>query len=459
MSSGAGSGAQGARELRPAGQTRLQELLGQYPLVSFAITCLCLVVYVGMNLGDFNAGVSAFAMQPALVILDLQLFRVVTCAYVHLSMLHIGMNMLTLFGMGTSLEAIFGSLHFFFLVLAYTMLVGIVFLALSLLQLVVWSPAGFLGSAAGFSGVLFAMAVDESSLSTQPTRSVFGLFSVPTKLYPWALMLAISLAVPGVSFTGHLAGIIVGCAHTAGWLSWMLPGLPTLRYLEDREWMRPIVRLQLYRLVPQSDPVLERNQSQGLLPFIAYALAPVTQCLGSAWASLRGASGRGAVGASAGAAAGSAGAGVAASAGAGRFSGRGNVAASPAASSIGATAPPGGDVEAGPVAQAPGGGGGGIWGSLATALGARGSSHEYATIQTAEDDDAQPHGGPSSPAPAQATASPSTPAATAAIAATAAAAAVAARAEARAKAAAAAEARAAASRIIGVPQQDKQATI
>jgi hypothetical protein len=56
--------------------------------------------------------------------------------------------------------------------------------------------------AAGFSGVIFAMAVDESSLSPFPTRSIFGLFSVPTRVYPWVLMLLIQLIMPGVSLVG-----------------------------------------------------------------------------------------------------------------------------------------------------------------------------------------------------------------------------------------------------------------
>ena len=273
------------QELRgPPGQGRLAELLASFPLVTLAVTLLCAGVYVYCNAApDFGAAVHAAAMVPALVLFDLQLFRLVTCAFTHLSMLHIGMNMMTLYSLGTSLERVFGSLHFLFLLLAYVALVGALFLPLAFLELLVWSPASFFGSAAGFSGVLFAMAVDESALSPAPTRSIFGLFSVPSRLYPWVLMLAISLAMPNVSLLGHLSGVLVGGAHVAGWLGWLLPSLPTLRKLEEQTWMRPLVRLQGYRLVPAADPVVVHNAAGGgaALALAAYACAPLTQCLGA----------------------------------------------------------------------------------------------------------------------------------------------------------------------------------
>jgi hypothetical protein len=73
------------------------------------------------------------------------------------------------------------------------------------------------------------MAVDESSLSPLPTRSIFGLFSVPTRIYPWVLMLLIQIMMPGVSLIGHLAGILVGTIHSLGGFNWLIPSFVTLR--------------------------------------------------------------------------------------------------------------------------------------------------------------------------------------------------------------------------------------
>ena len=359
MASSAPSAPSGSnvQELRgPPGQGRLAELLGSFPLVTLAVTALCLCVYVACNLApDFGSAVGAAAIVPALVVGDLQLYRLVTCAFTHLSALHIGMNMVSLFGLGSSLEGLFGSLHFLFLLLAYVLLCGALYLPLAFLELLVYSPAAFFGSAAGFSGVLFALAVDESALSTAPTRSVFGLFSVPTRLYPWALMLAISLAVPGVSLLGHLAGILVGGAHVAGWLGWLLPSLPTLRKLEESPWLRPLVRLRGYRLVPAADPVIVHNEAGGAsaLAFAAYALAPLTQCLGGLVGRLRGGG------------AGGGGGGGGGGSGAGGTAPRAPVAASPRAAAAPAAAAAA-DLEAGAAARP------GVWGALSAIAGSGG---------------------------------------------------------------------------------------
>ena len=40
-------------------------------------------------------------------------------------------------------------------------------------------------SAVGYSGVLFTYALLETYHSQVDTRSIFGFFSVPAKLYPW----------------------------------------------------------------------------------------------------------------------------------------------------------------------------------------------------------------------------------------------------------------------------------
>lgn len=45
----------------------------------------------------------------------------------------------------------------------------------------------------GFSGVLFTLALIESYRSTQPTRPVFGMIHVPTRMYPWVLLVMLSV--------------------------------------------------------------------------------------------------------------------------------------------------------------------------------------------------------------------------------------------------------------------------
>lgn len=48
-------------------------------------------------------------------------------------------------------------------------------------------------SSIGYSGVLFAYAGMEAFHSTQTSRSVFGIFSVPTKAYPFILLIVLQV--------------------------------------------------------------------------------------------------------------------------------------------------------------------------------------------------------------------------------------------------------------------------
>lgn len=49
-------------------------------------------------------------------------------------------------------------------------------------------------SAVGYSGVLFCYATIEAFHSEEQSRSVFGLFTVPTKLYPFILLVIIQVS-------------------------------------------------------------------------------------------------------------------------------------------------------------------------------------------------------------------------------------------------------------------------
>lgn len=168
------------------------------------------------------------------------------------------MNMMAMYQLGSSLEPMFGTLQYFFVIVVFTLAVGLGFIIINLLLALLWDQSYLFQSAAGASGVIFAMAVDESSLSSAPTRSIFGFFSVPTKLYPWVLMLLIQLVMPQASLigecricallshsfltfrerrrcarsTGHLAGILVGTLHSMGAFRWAIPSLVTLRKVQ-----------------------------------------------------------------------------------------------------------------------------------------------------------------------------------------------------------------------------------
>lgn len=55
--------------------------------------------------------------------------------------------------------------------------------------------------------------------------SIFGLFSVPTWAFPWALLVIWQLLVPRASLLGHLTGLLVGrCFRSPGSLLFAVLG-------------------------------------------------------------------------------------------------------------------------------------------------------------------------------------------------------------------------------------------
>ena len=97
-----------------AAPSRLREFFSSCPLVTLTVLCACVAVFIFDNLLDFGETLATTAMSPATVFGQLQLYRVVTAAFTHGGVLHVGMNMLSLVSLGSSLEPLFGSLGFLF---------------------------------------------------------------------------------------------------------------------------------------------------------------------------------------------------------------------------------------------------------------------------------------------------------------------------------------------------------
>ena len=81
--------------------------------------------------------------------------------------------------------------------------------------------------AIGFSGVIFGLIVVDNGMTGAAQRSIFGFFYVPAQLYPWTLLVLWQVIMPGVSFLGHLCGVLV-CLYPALALPLPLPCAPAL---------------------------------------------------------------------------------------------------------------------------------------------------------------------------------------------------------------------------------------
>lgn len=98
-------------------------------------------------------------------------------------------------------------------------------------------------AAVGYSGVLFAYAALESYHTTTSSRSFYGCFDVPSKVYPWLLLVAIQVVLPNISLIGHLAGMIYGLFLIAGGDILIIPSADYLQQLESSAFLSCVYRL------------------------------------------------------------------------------------------------------------------------------------------------------------------------------------------------------------------------
>ncbi|XP_020576903.1 rhomboid-like protein 14, mitochondrial [Phalaenopsis equestris] len=151
--------------------------------------------------------------NPHLIVKYGDLKRFFLSAFYHMSESHLVYNMMSLLWKGIQLETSMGSVEFTSMLAALlTLSQGItLLLAKSLLLFFDYETAYYNQFAVGFSGVLFAMKVVLNSESDDLT-SLNGLL-IPARHAAWAELILIQLFVPGVSFLGHLGGILAGLLY------------------------------------------------------------------------------------------------------------------------------------------------------------------------------------------------------------------------------------------------------
>jgi rhomboid protease GluP len=137
-----------------------------------------------------------------------QWWRIVTGAFLHGSIAHIGLNMLALFQLGTAVNALYGTAR-------YALLYAIALVG-SGLAIVVFSPdyvtVGASGAIFGLFGALVAAGLRMGSRGRGLIGQVLPII---------AINLVFTFAVPGISASGHVGGLVTGFA--AGLVLYMLP--------------------------------------------------------------------------------------------------------------------------------------------------------------------------------------------------------------------------------------------
>ncbi|KAK4716379.1 hypothetical protein R3W88_014717 [Solanum pinnatisectum] len=185
--------------------------LDREPPVTAALVAANTIIYLRPTfLHSILPTINQVWFNPHLILKYEDLKRFFLSAFYHLDDSHLVYNMLSLLWKGIQLETSMGSVEFASTVAALVaMSQGItLLLAKSLLLFFDYERPYYQEYAVGFSGVLFAMKVILNAQSDDYTY-VHGL-SVPTRYTAWAELILIQMFIPGVSFIGHLGGILTG---------------------------------------------------------------------------------------------------------------------------------------------------------------------------------------------------------------------------------------------------------
>ena len=213
---------------------RAAEALAQIPPGNLFFIGVCAGVYIFQVIAD--PVLHNYTLCARNVLYLHELYRILSSCVFHGGLLHVGFNMMSAAAMGSLLEKRFGTLRHIFTVLWGMLLINSVYILVAYLLHVVFGYDNLMYQhSLGFSGVLFQLSVLEANLSPNSARSVFGVVRVPVYLYPWALLVALQVFMPQISFVGHLAGIFVGTLQLYGVLDALV--MPSDEYLRAMdEW-------------------------------------------------------------------------------------------------------------------------------------------------------------------------------------------------------------------------------
>jgi membrane associated rhomboid family serine protease len=191
------------------------------PLFTTACMASAVLVYL---LGALGVGLGAqdACLRPSSVLTRFQVYRILLSPFYHSGIIHILFNMFAFYFLGGDFERQVGTLA-----AAYTTMIifipatGALHTATAYLFDALAGTTLRSNCAVGLSGIIFALIVVQ--LKFVETVSFFGFFTLPANVYPWFLLVALSLLSPGLSFVGHLSGILVGYGLSNAIFSRIIP--------------------------------------------------------------------------------------------------------------------------------------------------------------------------------------------------------------------------------------------
>ena len=166
--------------------------------------------------------------------------RTLLAPLIHGDSFHLYYNMASFMWKSRTLERHYGTPYYAYLTTVFTLLCSIMYLLVNFAIAEMFDAFSYIKTCAvGFSGVIFALKVVTTHLEPPGMSSVFGI-PIPKRLAVWGELVVISVLFPNASFTGHLAGILVGVAYVSGPLK-QLMDIP-IDLLSGKDWYMCVIR-------------------------------------------------------------------------------------------------------------------------------------------------------------------------------------------------------------------------
>lgn len=190
------------------------------PIVTYIIMALCILAFVAMyifgNGSEDNMTLLLFGANLDTLVKSGEIYRLVTCMFLHIGIMHLACNMYSLYAIGKEVEMLFGKVKFLIIYILSGMCGSILSLAFSSNTI----SAGASGAIFGLLGaILYFGCYYRTYLGATIKSSVFPVI---------ILNLIIGFLSPGIDNAAHIGGLVGGILLS------MLVGVPDKSSKKDR---------------------------------------------------------------------------------------------------------------------------------------------------------------------------------------------------------------------------------
>ena len=130
--------------------------------------------------------------------------RIIISNFCHASPIHLGLNMIGFYNIGTIVENIYKG-QFIYIIFSFALLSNMIYILVAYLEKLIFNKANiYHTSQLGFSNIIFALR----TLYYIDSRQVSNLFSSNAIRLIWYNVLITQIVFSKASFVGHVSGII-----------------------------------------------------------------------------------------------------------------------------------------------------------------------------------------------------------------------------------------------------------